>query len=447
MNITLNTHLKSLDSVDLPEDILEIIPSFNQRFIYFSNTGVYFSEINSPDSWDDRLPIKFSGTPQELFMWAKRVGENAIFIGTTEQVYLLTGTFVQLPDGFLDCYIRPLGVDFVPIGTQACVYSDIVIYMSAKGWRGLHSNGQSEDLTGIQTETLYQGELSGLDPDNLNRYGYGVVPIYIYPQLHYGCCIGRDKLWVSVPTITTSAYDASTYGQRIQVYDFIKKYWRPLNYNVKILTGGDDGQILGFFEDDKFIREIDQQFTKTLDEGGDNQSVDVLFPINDGGFPQNRKDPWSLKIKVSTGGSPLNIKVNDIELGSITSTYLREVIIDLTQISPPTKTFQVELYGDVADFILAYIIIDFQERPTPLTFYEILRQDFGEADDRKKRVRVWPFVIDTLGNTIKITPTVDGVVYPSMDFKNTDAGPRTFLYQFTQDVFGIDYSAKIEVVC
>src|SRR5439155_4484803 len=205
--------------------------------------------------------------------------------------------------------------------------------------------------------------------------------------------------------------------------------------------------ILGFFEDDKFIREIDQQFTKTLDEGGDNQSVDVLFPINDGGFPQNRKDPWSLKIKVSTGGSPLNIKVNDIELGSITSTYLSEVIIDLTQISPPTKTFQVELYGDVADFILAYIIIDFQERPTPLTFYEILRQDFGEADDRKKRVRVWPFVIDTLGNTIKITPTVDGVVYPSMDFKNTDAGPRTFLYQFTQDVFGIDYSAKIEVVC
>src|SRR2546430_5791139 len=42
-------------------------------------------------------------------------GENQVIIGTTEEVYILTGTFITMPDGTLDVYIRGLGVEETPI--------------------------------------------------------------------------------------------------------------------------------------------------------------------------------------------------------------------------------------------------------------------------------------------------------------------------------------------
>ncbi len=263
LGITLNEFLLSLRPADLPDDILAIISQFYQRVLYFTNSTIYFSEINSPDSYDSRLPIKFSGAPTEIFMWAKKVGENIILIGTTEEIYILTGTFVQLPDGVLDVYLRPLGVDYTAISIDAAVYGGSLIYMSAIGWRALSLNGQSISLSFDKIDTLFQGQLPGAAPVNYNRYGYGVTPIYVYPQLRYGCCVARDKLWTSVPCITTDPY--TNFSRRMQVYDFVRKYWRPLQYNVSVLAACDDGAVIGFFENDNYIRNIDHAFLRTLD--------------------------------------------------------------------------------------------------------------------------------------------------------------------------------------
>lgn len=60
----------------------------------------------------------------------------------------------------------------------------------------------------------------------------------------------------------------------------------------------------------------------------------------------------------------------------------------------------------------------------------------------KKRFIRFAFVIDTRGNTLKFTPTVDGVSYAPMSFST----PRkqTVVYYFTENVEGVDIGALIE---
>ncbi len=175
-----------------------------------------------------------------------------------------------------------------------------------------------------------------------------------------------------------------------------------------------------------------------------NQTVNILTPIFDGGDPRTRKDLLTLKLKIDTGNSPLAISLGGVSLGNITADGLTEVIFDLTStFASVLKSFNLSLTGAVADFVLNDITVDYNERPAPLTSFKLLKYDFGEINSVRKRVRVWPFEIDTLGNTIYITPYVNGIAATTQSFSNSDGFPRTFLYQFITDVFGTDYGVYI----
>ena len=76
--------------------------------------------------------------------------------------------------------------------------------------------------------------------------------------------------------------------------------------------------------------------------------------------------------------------------------------------------------------------------PEPIISYVIPTTDFGTA--AKKRMRVWPFVINTRGQNVTFVPIVDGVrdnTNISL-FNTTDY--ITVRHYFKTDVFGVDYS-------
>ena len=59
----------------------------------------------------------------------------------------------------------------------------------------------------------------------------------------------------------------------------------------------------------------------------------------------------------------------------------------------------------------------------------------------KKRIRTIPLVIDTKGNNVVFTPSVDGVAYPATTFNTSEK--RTVLYYFVTDAFGIDVGGTL----
>jgi len=78
--------------------------------------------------------------------------------------------------------------------------------------------------------------------------------------------------------------------------------------------------------------------------------------------------------------------------------------------------------------------------PEQVNHIIIPTSDFGTPN--KKRVRVWPIVIDTFSHDVTFTPIIDCVNGTPLTI-NTDC-KKTVFYFFKTDVFGIDYAAELE---
>ena len=436
-----NEFLATTDVTGLSDDVLEVIGLVNQRAILFTKSNIIFSELNSPDNYDTRYVIKYGGnqsTGSEIFLWAKKVGDNTIIIGTNVDVYILTGSYIALPDGYLDVYLRPYGTKVPPLGRDADVYNNSIAYMSCVGWILFNLDGSYVPLCPPTTDKLYRGQ---------TIQGYGGVPIYIFPatdaggtQLRYSCAIARNKLWCRVPQIVNNDLTiAFTY--RMEVYDFIRKSWRPIQISPLLLYAQEDGAVMGFFNDSqRNLREIDHQFVKT--NNGINQTVTILLPFNDCGSRRNRKEAYTLKFKVNTANANFTLtgyKNSDlntpIALGTISSNGLVEVVLDIHTLVDNFKDFALSISGAATDFILSDISINYDLHPEALTFLKGLLPKRNLQFNKSKLV-CWPFIIDTLGQDVTFTPYVDGVAGATSLFNTTSK--RTVFYYASTELFGVD---------
>lgn len=174
------------------------------------------------------------------------------------------------------------------------------------------------------------------------------------------------------------------------------------------------------------------------------QMVDLLFPIVTGNSLNNRKDSYNLKLNIYTGGSNLNVLIyvshqdDPILVDVVNTSQLEKITLDISNIAGITRYWQVRLVGLCADFKLTEYSIDYDNRPEPQTFQMVPWVDGGP---NKKRMRVWPVTMDTLDEEATIIPYVDGVAFPPLICQSNY--PKTFLYQFVSDVFGIDYAISI----
>jgi len=443
--IIANLNALPIDSTNLPDDILEIVGPLNQRLLLFTAKTLHITEVNSPESYNPNQSINFMGAPQtaEVFCWARKLGQNVVLVGTTQEIYRVTGTFIEQADGTLDVTIRPLGVDAPPIGIDADIYLNNVAYMSAYGWVMCDQYGGITPLCPPNVDVNYYGK---------TRYGINGVPIYLVSpnkDYRYSCAIIRNKLFVAVPEIT-----GGSPSHRVDVYDFTRKYWRSIRYVSDaapiVLRKQEDHTVIGFFADDKYVKRLDDQFTFTFGNSSPvNQTVIIRTPFYDCDLPRNRKDAATLKFKIDTGGVNCAIGLytdgngsSGTSLGNISSSGMSEQIIDINTagFTPNIfKSFLLTIQCSSTVFRLSDISLVYQSRPEQTTFFRVPISNFGIAS--KKRVRTWPFLIDIVanGNTVTFTPTVDGVAQAATNFVVASGiTKRTQFHFFKTDIFGTD---------
>ena len=429
LNITINLNLVSVASSVLTDKIYDIIGPVNGRWYYFTTNFMYPSDINNPDLIDASLAVRTCGSSSELFLWARLVATSTVLVGTSVDVYNLSGTFATLPDNTIDVYYLPTGCHYPPITCDAEVWGGSVYYMASDGWRIINGSGQAAfvgntnvSLVSPTLDRLYRGEtVQGYSPPGLT-----VIP----RSVRFPIVIAKNKMWCFITGIATP---------RIEVYDFIRQYWRVSTYglgDVTAATRTQDGRLIAFYATDNKIREIDYQASNLID-GTTKQTVVIKTMVFDGGLPRQRKDSSTLKIRLANSDS-FNVSVAPesttiYSAGSIaTQATLADAFIDLFNSGGNlslVKTYQVILGTStpVSALTIDDISILFTTRPEQVTFLRVQSNNFGTT--ARKRISTIPYVIDSLGNSVTLTPYLDG----SAAATNTVSSSRktSFNYEFT----------------
>ncbi|HWY35857.1 MAG TPA: hypothetical protein VNX68_14535, partial [Nitrosopumilaceae archaeon] len=426
LGITFDLNLKSINSVGIPDKIFEIIGPIEGRWYYFTTNFMYPSDINDPDLVNVGLGIRTTGSNSEIFLSAKRINDNSVIVLTSHSAYLLTGTFVTLPDGTVDVYYRNLGCKYPAISHDSTSKEGVIFYLAADGWRSLDANGTNPLLVSPITDRIYRG---------INCYGY-MINTKINPgTTRFPCILALGKLWCGIS------------GQaRIEVLDPIRQYWRNFTFglgDLQAVTSTQDGQILGFFASDKSLRLLDYQ------AGTTSQTINILSPVFDNGTPTQRHEFYILKIRLQTGaGENLTVKVilddgTTYTVGTVTSNgsvTQQNIPCSIDEGIPLGKFWQYIFTGTFTNFTLDDIELVFDTRPIQTSHIHLLPDNFGTTG--RKRIPTIPFVIDTLGVTVAFIPIVDGATQTPMNI--SCSRKQSFDYEFTSDVPGIDWEFKLQ---
>lgn len=246
-----------VDSTQLTDTILEIVGPINNRFIYFSATRMHFSLPDTLDHYSPDQSMNISGTVGEVFLWAKKVAENVVIVATNRDLYTLSGSMETFPDGSLNVYFRPMGIDKPPICRDASVYKGSIVYYVHGGWVIISLGNDYGNLTEPSTDLLYKGKL---------RYEYGGVPTQTLSEFRYTVAVSGNKMFCVVPIITDYAdpENSALWSKRMECYDLGRKYWVPYNYFPDLITVGEDGKLYGFFNTLLRLDRIDYPFSKLI---------------------------------------------------------------------------------------------------------------------------------------------------------------------------------------
>jgi len=441
LDITFNTNLISIADISggVTDKIYDIIGPIEGRWFYFTTNFMYPSDINNPDLVDASLAVRTCGSSTELIMWARAISSSVVLVGTSCNIYLLTGTFNTLADGTIDVYYQGLGSQqFPPITYDAVAYGGVVYYLANDGWRmctatsfgTTYSSQNNQLIVAPNTDRLYRNETC---------YGYTPPNLKIQPgSARFPVTIARNKLWCFI-----------TGTNRCEVYDFVRTYWRTFNYNlgdVGAVTQTQDGQVIALYNSDHKLREIGILTSKLID-GSTRQSFNILLTYKDNGKPRQRKDTYTFKSRCYTGSSGSFVPSiydeldNEVNFSSISSTTeTTEQYSDLSQgynsaTNPLPKSYKIYLSGTASDLLIEDISIDYDARPVPLSYLKVQPSNFGVVS--KKRIRTWPLVIDTRGQNVSWIPSVDNTAQPTVTINSSFK--QTVYYFFKTDVFGIDY--------
>lgn len=412
-----------LNATAVPNGVLDIAGMYFGRMLYMTADDIHVSETLNPDSIEQILGV--SGEESEINLWVRKIQDSTLLVGTTRDVYVVAGDGRTFPDGTVNFTIRPLGIDHPPISQGAALYNHQVIYMASDGWRIIRGS-ITESITG-ETRLLFEGE---------TRHGQLGVLIKGQNTVTYRPAVAKGKLW-AISTLTNGTQAP------IFVYDFKKGYWSLYNISPRSIFAEEDGTLIAGFADpgDRFVREINTG--TTIDSGGANLTWLLRTTYLNAGRPNNRKDLFTLKVYYqNSAGSVVTVKFDKdgdgtwSTIGTLATTATP--VLGQFEVNGSTenlgKSFALELSGVSEGFKLFHWSLDYDNRPEQVSYLRIPPSNFGVA--AKKKVRVLPLVIDTLGNAIDFTPSIDGA--PKTKSAHTTSDRRTVFHYFTDDQNGID---------
>lgn len=420
VGLVLNQFLVPFNGIG--DEIQGIEGPINGKMIAMTYRALYISDLFNPDSFDSRKVLLTAFNVGEVNQFVAKISDNFIVLGTTADIYELSGTWADLPDGTLDVTVRPLGVKQPPIAHGFAIDSNILFYMANDGIRELRG-GTSGLVTGDNFRHLFKG---------IARYGVPGILMGFAESVSYRFASNQGKLY-----FTAYHTDAT---QSLFVYDFFKKYWYRWNTNAGSLFTEEDGTLLGGYGTGELVI-LD---TGTQLKGNQLQTINLRTTLYDGKMPYQRKDLFVLKLNIDTGGSSVDVLIGDestnpVLLGTISSNGLTEQFLLLNGTNHNLhKRFSLQITDHVGAGVLYFRLldfsIDFDPRPIPLPFLRIAPDQYGVAG--RKRIDEIPFVIDTLGHDVTVTPIIDNVA-GSTQLVNTSNKSRVSYY-FTTQTYGTD---------
>lgn len=416
LNIVPSEYLVSVK--DITDSILDMEGLDGGRMLYMTFKELLLTDFLNPDAIDTRFVFRVSGDSTEKNLWIRKITNQTRILATTKDLYEISGTLGELPDGSLDISIRAIGEAFPPISSNVAAANGGLFYAAKDGWR--ITNGSNSTLLSQEMDQLWAG-----------KDCHGVPGISILPGIStaYPIAIGRDRLYAVAPLTDGS--------RRLFILNLATKQWE-LRYIDPIALGvSTSGHILAGFGGGSgnslyYVGESDSDIGVPI-------TLKTVFDHN--GQPRNRKDTFTLKLVMDTGGSDVSVLLgkdggSPTNLGNVSSDGIRTFYFKLDGL---TLGFRyslniVDVDGDITRFKLTEYTIEYDPRPEQVNYLRIPSTNLSTL--ARKRFISYAFVIDTLGHDITFTPYVDGTAKTTSIC--TKSQKLTFIHFFLENTEGID---------
>jgi len=412
----------------IPDNIIAVVAPYFTRAIYADYQTVYVSVQNNPGLIESGFKIEVASDNNEIILFMRKVAEKVIYIATTKDIYILAGDGTIDGTGAINFQLAPLGIEQLAISNACAVEDSTLYYLAADGWR--YISGSTSQLVSRELDLLFQGETR-----------YGLTPFVLPARNQNTNCVvvTKGKLYCSM--------EQTTLGRCLVIYDLARKTWRYQRQataanNPFFLYLEEDGTILYTTEStgDRFLHGLD---SGTLIDGVTKWDMKLLTVYDADSKPKNRKDLYTLKVDMNSGGDNVTITLRALTDDSTPVSFA--VTTSFTGRTQKTfaiystlgirKWMQLEIYSSAVSVCTIYnYSIDYELRPTQLTDLRIPPSNLGVQG--RKRIPEIPMVIDTLGNAVTFTPLLDGVSETPGTI--TTSNKTTYNYQFATDKRAID---------
>lgn len=432
--------------IAVPDDIQFVVGPYFSRMLYFDYSSMYISFIDDPGSVDSRFQYKICGDDSEYILFAVKIIDGCVLVGTTEDIYEIRGSGVyDAASGTLDFSIRPLGIAAPPVSSACAIYNNNLIYLTVDGWRVL-AGTSSEAFSGA-IELLFR---------NLTINGFYPLETASSDSNSTSCTVCNNKFFASMVHKTS--------GTRcLLIFDFMLKTWE---YWTDAYDSANNPHMLYTTENGTLLFGTSSVGDKDLYRWGTDTRIDesiknpfsLTTVVDFAGKMNQRKGALTFTIVADTKNYS-NVAENiTIKLRGYTDTGYDEKTITASfngkatkvyDISPEHKGggetwggnykgFQIVISGTVERFELFEYRIDYVEHPEQLKFLRIPGTNFGVPS--RKRASGFQFELDAIDATVKIVPILDQTTtLAAQSFtKATNEGKKTYTYNLEADITFID---------
>ena len=446
IGITLNPFLQTLLASD-PNSINDTIYGIEGlifgRMLYMGVSNIYISDFLNPDAIDSRYTLKPSGDANEKNLFIRKIANGALILATTRDLYEVTGTFNPLPNGTIDVTIIPIGDAYPPLSQEHVQTQGGIFYIGSDGIR--FTTGQHSQNVSPQLQYLFQGQVRHLVPPFLVSAGN---------TARYAITAGHNRIYAAIPCIDGTRrliiYDVSTNLYSLRYTDPIALHSTPsgevlAGYDVSFTPAG-----IGAV----YQLETGQGTGINSANGAEGYNVYLTTVFDANGQPRNRKDTFTLKLIMDTGGSSVTVSIQKdgigvqhggaqvwVSLGNFSANGQTTIYIPLNAVNVTLGfryAIKIQDVSLLTTFKLYEMTIEYDPRPEQLDYMRIQPSNLGTIS--RKRIVNYAFVIDTLGNNITFTPYIDNSntgIAPASSVVNTPA-KQTYIHYFTQEQIGTD---------
>lgn len=282
-----------MEDLETPPDYVVDIegPHHDRMFVLVQNAAnralLYISEQRRPGAFRTRRILDIGDATETAFWLARTIG--AIYVGTSEDIYAITGDGTETPDGLINFTKQPLNIGSPPTDQTIAVEGNQIMYRAADGPR-IFDGVNSVPVPREDVDLLYKGQTRhGVSPPNLSGGRF------------------RAALSNQVLYIITPEGASTTKSSVLHCYDFRKAKWRRYTYPVSfrsIVREIDGSVILGDENGQLWL------LNSGTDDGGTLIPVVMWTAVDDNSAPLNRKDPYDIMLKMDTGVAAATVNLH-----------------------------------------------------------------------------------------------------------------------------------------